>query len=62
VMSYTCLPRTVAWSKTPADVRTLDPNRFRTGATRNSSRVLDAGVAFDVAAPDVLFSDINRSP
>jgi hypothetical protein len=40
---------------TPADVRTLDPIRLRTGATRNNARVL-------VAAFETSSSDINRSP
>jgi len=71
VMSYTCLPRTVACNITPADVNTLEPKRLRTGATRNSARVLlTAVVTSFVALLDTSFDssfgagspDISGSP
>jgi len=59
VMSYTCLPRTVACNMTPADVKMLEPSRLRTGATLRRARVL---VAASDAVIDAGSSDISRSP
>jgi hypothetical protein len=46
------LPSTVACNITPDEVKTLEPNRFRTGPTFNKSRVLSAG--FNVFGTDTV--------